>query len=203
MNRLALAVAAASIAVAVLAGPVAAYHITYENGPHGDVYLDDTSTTPAATCQYGNFVYANWTYLKSVQVRAPHVFAADRNSAKRDHRTVTWRFNLQRHDFVYPAPATGWKTVAQSAIQKAVAYDDAQAPFTALKIDYPTRQHSAAPPTMDQHMYRALVVIKWYKGDGSLEATVKLAPDFYRIKTVFRDAFSNGDGYCPTVETTG
>jgi hypothetical protein len=165
--------------------------------------VDDTTTTPAGTCKYGNFQYANWSYIQWMQVRAPHVFAADRDSAKRDHRVVTWQWQLQRHAFVDPTPATGWKTVATSKRQRATAYEDAQAPFTAMRVYFDGKAHAPAPPTFSSALLRALVVVKWYRPDGSVEATVKLVPDYYRLKTVFAPDFTGGQPWCGLIATSG
>src|SRR3954451_16375351 len=135
-------VAGALVLATAIAGPAAAYQTVSDVGAHGNVWLDDTTTTPAGTCKYGNFVYSNWSYIKWMQVRAPHVFAADRNDAKRDHRVVSWQWKLQRHAFANSTPTTGWKTVATSKTQRATAYEDAQAPFTALRINYDGQAHA-------------------------------------------------------------
>jgi hypothetical protein len=188
-------VVAMSFALAA-AGPAAAYQVISETGPHGDYWLDDSSGTPAGICTYGPVVYDNWAYLVSMRVKAPHVFAADRNSDKRDHRVVTWQWKLQRKKF----DATTWKTIKSSAIQKKTAYEDAQAPFTGMTINYNSEKDD-----MDHNgpsvVFRALVIIKWFKPDGSVESTIKLVPSYYEDRTYWA-APPNTD-YCDRVDTNG
>ena len=191
----------AVVASAVWAGPAAAYVTISETGPHGNYWLDDTSEMPAATCKYGQVAYSNWTYFKWMQVDAPHVFAADRNSDKREKRLVTWQWKLQHEDWGDPLP-NNWKTVKSSAVQKATAYEDAEAGFTPLRINYDIEALDPEHQGRNGEIFRALVVIKWFRGDGTLESTVKLTPSFYYIKSVFGNRTS-GANYCSWVVTSG
>lgn len=192
--------ALAGFLVAMLAAPgsAAAYAEVYTHGPHGSYYFDDSQGTPAGTCKYGAIAYSNWTYLKSMQINAPHVLAADRNSATREHRVIAWSFKLQRSTLPNPA---SWQTVASSAVQKATAYEDAQAPLTPLKVKYNTE---AKDPNHQgsNYVYRALVTIKWIKGGGAVEATVRLVPTYFRVVDPrFTNVTSNG--WCSEISTDG
>jgi hypothetical protein len=185
-----------ALAVA-MAGPAAAYQVISEVGPHGHYDITDTIGTPGAKCSYGPQVYTNWAYLKSMKVYAPHVFAADRNSEKRDHRTVSWQFKLQRQS----AGESAWHTFKSSAKQTKVAYEDTMAPFTAMTITYNSENSDPDHVSGPNLYYRALVIIKWYKPDGSVESTVKLVPDYYAMDTCWDEAPNQGK--CSRVDTNG
>ena len=180
------------------AGPTAAYQVISEVGPHGEVWLDDSMATPAGTCKYGDVVYSNWAYLEWMKIKAPHVFAADRNSDKRDHRVVSWQWKLQR----LGTNATKWKTIKESGIQKKTAYEDQQAAFTPMTINYMAVNEDPNHNVSADVKFRGLVIIKWYKNDGSVESTVKLVPDWYKIRTYW-DASPQGNGYCARFNTDG
>lgn len=105
--------------------------------------------------------------LQWVRVKAPGVFAADR-STERDHRKVSWRLHVQRMQ-----PSGPWTTIATSAVQKRTAYEDAAAAFSAMKVSFSSRR--------DQSNVRALLLLKWFRPDGSDEAHVKLTIDNYSV----------------------
>ena len=196
--RTLLAVALALPFVLVSAGPTAAYQVLVENGLHGHYGLDDTYLVPGGTCKYGEIVYSNWAYLIWMKVKAPQVFAADRNSEMRDHRVVSWQFKLQRKRY----EATTWKTIKSSAIQRMTAYEDQAAPFTALTINYDAENEDPShDPNGPNIIFRALVIIKWYKPDNSVEGTVKLIPDYYKTKSYWNASPSSG--YCTRYNTNG
>ena len=178
-------------------GSVAAYSVISENGPHGDVFLDDTLDTPAGTCNYGDVVYSNWAYFESMRVRAPQVFAADRSSTKRDHRAVSWQWKLQRK----PDTATKWKAIKSSEIQRDTAYEDQQASFSPMLINYNSEKEDPDHTSNSGVSFRALVIVKWYRGDGSVEATVKLVPSLYRVNTYW--AAQPSQDRCTRVNTNG
>ena len=181
------------------AGSAAAYQIVSEVGPHGNVYLDDTMDTPAGTCTYGDVVYSNWAYLKSMRVRAPQVYAADRNSNLRDHRVVSWQWKLQRKNLDAATPT--WKAIKASAIQRKTAYEDQPAAFTGMTIKYNTEANVDPNHNGRDIAYRAMVIIKWYKPNGDLESTVRLVPSFYRTVTYW-DANPSTDD-CFIINTDG
>lgn len=183
---------------AAMAGPAFGYQVLSETGPHGHYDITDSFATPGAKCSYGDVVYSNWAYLISMKVYAPHVFAADRNSEIREHRVVSWQWKLQRRAY----DGTQWHTIKSSAIQKKTAYEDAMAPFTALKINYNAEKED--PTHVDaggSKIFRALVIIKWYKPNGSVESTVKLVPDFYAMDTYWPEQPSAGR--CSRIDTDG
>ncbi len=185
--------------VLAAAGPAAAYQIISEVGPHGNVYLDDTTTMPAGTCTYGDIVFSNIAYLKSMKVRAPHVFAADRNSDLRDHRVVSWQWNLQRKNNDAATPK--WKVVKSSGIQRKTAWEDQQAAFSAMTINYNSESRDDPGHHTPYIVYRAMVIIKWYKPNGDIESTVKLVPSLYRTKTYW-NAGPSTDA-CSLINTDG
>ena len=181
------------------AGPAVGYQVISEVGPHGSYFLNDSMTTPGARCTYGPKVYSNWAYLKLMRVAPPRVFAADRDANKRDRRVVTWQWSLQRRNNDAATPR--WRVVKSSAVQRKIAYEDAQAPFTGMTVNYDSHQedpnHAGA-----YVVFRALVTIKWYKPDGSVESTVKLVPDYYRID-FYGGQNVRSDGVCHRVVTDG
>jgi hypothetical protein len=205
VGRLLTGVVSALVLAVTLAGPVAAYSVVYENGPHGDVWLTDSQTTTAGTCNYGPVVYSNWIYLVSMSVRAPHVFAADRNSDLRDHRVVTWQWKLQRGVVDDGGTAVhGWTTLKSSPIQKKTAYEDQEAAFTAMSLKYDAYAKQDPHHQNKRGAYRALVIVKWFKPNGSLEATVKLTPTYYKMKQPAFGYDIVGDrGYCNEFLTSG
>jgi hypothetical protein len=179
-------------------GPAAAFTVLNESGPHGHYSLTDTSDTPGAKCTYGDVVYSNWAYLVSMKVFAPHVFAADVNSETRDQRIVSWQWQLQWKEY----DKVRWHTIKSTAIQKRIAYDDEQAPFSAMKLYYNSEKddptHEIGGPNV---IFRARVIIRWYKPNGDVESTVKLKPDWYETDTYW-DA-GPSDNYCQRINTDG
>jgi hypothetical protein len=171
-----LALALALPFVLAAAGPAAGYQTVSETGMVGEIYLTDTMEMPAGTCTYGEKVYSNWAYLRWMKVRAPQVFAADRNASRRDRKQVSWQWKLQR----MRSDETTWRVIKSSAIQRGTAYEDQKAPFTAMQINYNSHNEDLNHNAVHYVDFRALVIIKWFKGDGSLEGTVKLVPSWYR-----------------------
>jgi hypothetical protein len=179
------------------AGPTAASQVIVDEGSHGPYSFDDTMASPGGTCTYGDVVYANWAYLKQIQVNPPHVFAADRHASRRDHRAVSWQVLLQRKHY----EATKWHTIKRSSIQRATAYDNQEAAFSAITVRYNSEKEDLDHNSSESIVYRAKVVIKWYRRDGSLEAVVKLAPDWYTTDTYW--AASPSSAECSRINTDG
>ncbi len=89
--RFVLALCLASVAIGGLSvGPVGAYSNVTQTGMVGHWSLSDTSEIPGATCQYGAEYPPDNAGFRSMKVEPPVVFAADRNSGKREHRTIKW-----------------------------------------------------------------------------------------------------------------
>ena len=181
------------------AGPVAAFQIISEVGPHGNVYFDDTMEMPAGTCVYGDVVFANWAYLKSMRLRAPHVFAADRNADVRDSRIVTWQWKLQRKNNDAATPR--WQVIKSSAIQRRRAYEDARAPFTGMTLNYNSEAREDAAHQGPWIVYRAIAIVKWFKPNGAVKSTVKLVPTWYRVDTYWNANPVDDD--CGLINTDG
>jgi hypothetical protein len=175
------------------AGSAAGTTFVGETGLLGNYYLADTDTTPAATCGYGNEVPPNGAWFKWMKVQPPTVYAADRDSGVIDHRRVSWQFKIQTR----PYESTGsWKTVAVSEKQKAKAYENLAAPFTAMRVDW--RPHHS-DPVVFKHV-RALVIVKFYKPNGTVEGTAKFLVDWYKNKTPWWTPIQND---CDVYTTSG
>ena len=198
MKRLLGLVLALPFALAA-AGPAAAYQIISEVGPHGNVWFDDTTMAPAGTCTYGDIQFSNVAYLVKMKVRAPHVFAADRNSDLRDHRVVSWQWNLQRKNMDAATPK--WKVIKSSGVQRKTAYEDQQAAFTAMTIKYDSEARQDPNHNTPYVIYRAMVIVKWYKPNGDVESTVKIVPTYYKTVTYWNAQPSQDD--CGLINTDG
>jgi hypothetical protein len=195
-RRVLLAATFAALILGAVAMPASAYTVIKQVGLLGEYYLDDTITTPAAKCVYGNeVVYSNWVWIKSFTVFAPVVRAADRNSNKRDKRRVSWQFQVQHAR----DPLLNWKVVKSSSIQYGTAYDDQAAPFTKMKVSYSPKFSLAEGQS---GRFRPMIVIKWYKKDGSVEGRVKLIPSYYTFKSLY-GTNNNAHDWCSTVATDG
>ncbi len=173
--------------------PAAGTTFVSETGLLGNYYLADAESTPAAACGYGHEVPPNGAWFKWMKVQPPTVYAADRDSGVIDHRKVSWQFKLQirRYD------STGkWKTVASSDVQKAKAYENLAAPFTAMRVDW--KPHHSDPVIFKD--LRALVIIKFYKPNGKVEGTAKFIVDWYKRKEPWWTPIRNT---CPNYVTEG
>lgn len=183
--------ALAAVVLAGLAGPAAAYTIVSETGMIGSWSLTDTAATPGATCRYGAVQPPNHTYLRWVKVRPPVVYAADRSAEKIDRKKIVWFWRLQRKSL----NGTTWHTVGTSTRQSAFAYENQPAPFSASTI-YENGSTNAFS------FYRALVVIRWVKANGTIEGAAKATVDYYRLKSPFGIRTSGGQ-FCGSLETSG
>jgi len=191
-----LAIALAFVAQGLLQPAlVSAYTVISESGLHGNYWLTESAAAPATKCVYGKQVPPNGAWFRFMRVKPPTVFAADRNSAIRDHRRVSWQFKVQ----VMPFSGGSWKKVASSGIQKATAYEDQAAPFSAMKVYW---KPSRTGPNAGALKVRNLIVIRWYKPGGAIEGKVKLTADYYYLKMPWGNATS-GQAYCQDYTTSG
>jgi hypothetical protein len=174
---------------------VSAYTVISEAGLHGNYSLTESYAAPATKCAYGKQVPPNGAWFRFMRVAPPTVFAADRNSAIRDHRRVSWQFKIQ----VMPFSGGLWQKVASSGIQKATAYEDLAAPFSAMKLYW---KPSRTGPNAGALKVRTLIVIRWYKPGGAVEGTVKLTADYYYLKMPWGNTTS-GATYCQDYVTSG
>jgi len=190
--RLGSVLALMSVLFVAGVGPASAYTIISESGPHGSVWLNDSNSDPGAKCGFGKLIANNYAWFKFMKVQPPVVYAADRNSYRRDHRRVSWAFKIQ----TVPFAGGRWHAVASSNVQRATAYEDQKAPFSAMKVYWkPSRTGPGALKI------RALVIVKWYKPSGAVESVVKLAPDWYYSGSPFNSV--GGQPYCQDKETLG
>lgn len=135
-----LTVALASMALVVVAGPVAA-HDDGEGDTHrgktGEHKFRDTAEKPGARCVYREVepgvaideVKAA-VELVGVKVRPPKVWAIDRNK-RVNRQPVAWRFVLQEK-----LPAGEWTKVKRSRTQVRRASDRRAADFSRLAVRY-------------------------------------------------------------------
>ena len=130
LSRLTVAGLVAVMSVAAFVSPAAAYS-TQESGLVGPYAFGDSLADPMATCAYHDPGYSNWIWLDWFRVKAPTVYAADRNSDKRESRTVTFQIKIQKHMIDSPNP---WKDVASSPVQRKTAWEDQAAAFSAIKL---------------------------------------------------------------------
>jgi hypothetical protein len=124
-----------------------------------------------------------------MKVQPPQVFAADRNSDKREHRRVSWQFKIQASPGVSPQV---WETVASSGKQSATAYEDAAAPFSFMQLAFNAKNLPNASENGD--LMRALVVIEWYRPSGGAEGTAKLGLEYHKYKSPY--GVRIGQGWC-------
>ncbi|MGI8929346.1 MAG: hypothetical protein ACR2H0_07785 [Candidatus Limnocylindrales bacterium] len=58
--------------------------------------MTDSAVSPSATCGYGPAEPPHdWAWLDWMKLRAPRVYAADRNAGVREQRRVSWQFKVQ------------------------------------------------------------------------------------------------------------
>jgi hypothetical protein len=198
-TRLSLAFIVALTALMTLAVlPAAAYTVVSDTGTHGDLSWTDTTDSPPVTCFYGQpqppFATA---YLHNVKVRPPNAFAVDRTGA-RDHQKISWQFKLQGEVF---GSGDNWMTFAESTVHSATGYDNTPAGFSPVKIAFNSR--SNPDPNKEDFVFRAMVIVTWYKASGSVGGKVKLLPTYYRVKGPFSPPFTGGGSYCSAINTAG
>jgi len=157
-RRLLVGAVVALGAVALSAGPAMADVDIFTKGTVGRHWLRDTSERPGAKCTYTSGD-APWL-LTSFRVRAPFVFAIDRNE-KRNRELVGWRFLIDTYN--PNDPNEGAHIFYRSPLQTAWAYDDTPAPFSAMSV---------TPDVPDNdYQYRLFVKMFWYRADGSVRGS--------------------------------
>ena len=189
----------ATLAIALLPNPAGAYG-TAESGLVGEYSYSESSDTPIATCGYAGPVGpSNWIWLNWVRVTAPTVRSADRNSETRDRRTVSVQLKIQRNTLGSSDP---WSVVKSSHVQKATAYDDQAAALSPIKLYFTPKKTFF---NGQNAIFRAMVLVKWLKKDGSVEGTAKIWPTYYRLNSPYysKPYPSTGDGYCAAIHTDG
>lgn len=197
--RLSVALIVATSALVTLAVlPAAAYTVVSDTGTHGAYTWTDTTDSQPATCFYGQpqppFATA---YLHNVKVRPPSAYAVDRTDA-RDHQKISWQFKVQGEEF---GSGDNWVTFAQSTIHSATGYDNAPAAFSPVKIAFNSKSNPDS--NRDEFVFRTLVIVTWYKANGSVGGKVKLLPTYYRIKGPFSPPHTAGGDYCGAISTAG
>jgi hypothetical protein len=177
-----------SLAAALVAsgGPAAAWKLVgAEHGLVGAYGMVDNTTHPANAGAVCHYVGSPTDYFRSMSIRHPVAWARD-VSAHEDHQVVGWRAKLQR------ATSTGgpWSTIRVSREEKATAYDTATAVFHGRTLSWQSSNASL--------IYRALVVIKWYRS-GSVEGHVVLRAEYYRYDAADANPDAVQQDYCPNV----
>ena len=180
--------------VLAFAGPAAAYQVVSETGLLGEYIFEDYAEKPGGWCGYTQQEYPpNYAYFRWMKIRRPIVRAADRTSGQIDQRKVRWFWHLQRSTY----PSGNWTTIATSAKQTKIAYENQAAAFTPLRIDRNVgTTHQAGV------VFRALVVIQFLRPNGSVEGTANATLDWYRYNSPwgFTD---HGNGFCERTATSG
>jgi hypothetical protein len=178
--------------------PAAAYSVVSDTGTHGAYAWTDTTVSQPVTCFYGQpqppFETA---YLHNVKVRPPLAYAVDRTGA-RDHQKISWQFKLQGEEF---GSGDNWVTFAQSNVRSATGYDNTPAAFSPVKIAFNSR--SNPDPNRDEFVFRTMVIVTWYKANGSVGGKVRLLPTYYRVKGPFSPPHTAGGDYCGAISTAG
>jgi hypothetical protein len=141
------------------------------SGTIGHYRVKDTTSSPAATCNYTS-PYPNH-YLVSFSVKAPSLWWPNTTSSdSREHGTVGW------WPVVQVKTNGSWRTIVNGAGQQAVAYEDRPAYDSADRAPLSTK--SVTWSATDQELYRVLVRAAWYRADGSAMGQVKHTVGHYR-----------------------
>ena len=200
LRNLGLASSTAALALALVPTPATAYSVS-ESGLVGEYSYSEGQDTPFATCGYAGPTWrdTNWIWFNWMRVTAPTVTAADRNSQTRDRRTVSFQLKIQRNTLFSSDP---WKVVKSSAIQKAPAWDDEPAALSQIKLYFTPKKTIS---NGQNAVFRAMVVIKWIKRDGTVEGSAKLWPTYYRENSPYHSKPYplQGDGFCSAIDTDG
>ena len=199
LRTLGLAASTAALALALVPTPAVAYSMS-ESGLVGEYSYSEGPDTPFATCGYdGPEAPDNWIWLNWVRVTAPSVTSADRNSATRDRRTVSFQLKIQR---AVRDSGDPWRVVKSSPIQKAPAWDDQAAALSQIKLFYTPRKTTF---NGQNGIFRAMVVVKWLKRDGTVEGTAKMWPSYYRLSSRnFTKPYPvTPDDDCSAINTSG
>jgi hypothetical protein len=157
------------MALAIGVGPVAADTELGHSGQVGRHSLRDTDIEHSGViCQAETVVSGPSGYeriLKRIEVRPPRMRST--GSPQR----VGWRFIVQRSpEFDEPV----WTTTYKSPIQKAIAYSDVNASFTAMGVPVAVPADSYNNP-----FYRVRVRMFWYRADDSVSGSARHGVNFY------------------------
>lgn len=147
-----LAIAAALVCLALTAGTASADTSVSSSGTVGPHHLRDTNATPGTKCLYGEGGGSGEEVLDQLAVKPPVMRAVNKTGA-RDKQRVGWRVQVQRR-----SGAAAFVTIAQSAVQKAWAWDDTAASFTKRTVSV-TSLYGAD--------FRVHVQMFWYAADGT------------------------------------
>ena len=128
------------------------------SGLYGVHELQDSAEYPGVTC-----LYDRQAVISGVRVRAPYVYARSRTNGI-DSGLVSWQVQLQA------STASGWSTVATSAIQRRTATDHQVADFETLSRAF----HGSGT-----HMYRVNVIMRWYNRSGAIVGRAGHRVDWY------------------------
>lgn len=152
-----------------VAGPASAVVVIAHHGQTGDWGYSpaDDASSPAAKCGYSSRLADSYAHLRWVKVRGPLIAARD-TTASRDHQTVSWQVKAQRQ-----VNGGAWKTVASSAVHSGTAYDNTPASFSPIKL--------SVSGTATNQLWRALIVLKWYR-NGGVEGWTKAGIEYYGVK---------------------
>jgi hypothetical protein len=144
----ALALSAMLIALGGVGAASADTGLTHR-GAFGVHFLADSEEYPGVKCFYNNS-----SVIRAIKVQDPLVFAENRRSGRLDSQWVSWYFRVRAQT----PGATGWTTVATSAVQKQTATDRQVADFSPITKTF---AGTAAK------QYRVVVVIRWYGAGGT------------------------------------
>ena len=180
----------ALLACVLAAGTVSADTELGHKGTVGPHSLKDTYSNGGARCTYVKTFESEtskWWRVSWIKVRPPVMKAI---STK---QTVGWRFVVQRSEDHGP-----WETTYRSPIQKATAYSNSAAAFSAMRIKV------IVPPPSSQfsnrHHYRVIVKMMWYRADGSQRGSARHLVDFYREKVDGEVFPGEEDGSCQGIK---
>ncbi len=198
-SRTLLTVALASMALVVVAGPVAAHNVEGDGDAHrgkvGRHAFGDSALKPGARCIYQEAAPAPAAdggdaamELVGVSVRAPKVAAINR-TRRIDRQPVAWRFILQEK-----VGEGNWSKVKGSRLQVKRANDHSAARFSRLAIRYDGN------PEAD---YRVVAKAYWLNKRNPLKkvGVATHLVDYYRVRGVVSEASCSGNGNVQVPET--
>ena len=199
LRTLGLPASTAALALALVTSPAVAYSVS-ETGLVGEYSYSEGPDTPFATCGYAGPLWrdTNWIWFNWMRVTPPEVRTADRNSETRDRRTVSFQLKIQRTTI----GSGTWQVVKSSSIQKAPAWDDQAAALSPIKLFFTPKKTTF---NGQNAMFRAMVLVKWFKRDGTVEGTVKMWPSYYRLNSPHntKPYPVTPDDYCCAISTDG
>jgi hypothetical protein len=135
---------------------------TKVKGTVGKWSLMESWTKPSVTCFYDYRPLAVYKYkLTAVEVRPPKVKWPNRRADRtREHGKIGWRLKIMEWKPTKPH----WRTVYNSGVQKARAYERRKAPLVQVGLDWPFE---------GDHLYAFQHRIFWYKKNGKVLGSVK------------------------------